>query len=63
MGYLIDTHCHLHDREFFSGPQAEAILLRAHDMGVQKIICIGTSHDDSIVAQEFAAKHEDVYWT
>ena len=60
---LIDSHCHLHDREFFSEAQAEEMLKRAHEKGVEKIICIGTSHEDSLVARDFAKKHENVYWT
>lgn len=60
---LIDSHCHLHDREFFSEEQAEEMIKRAHERGVQRIVCIGTSHDDSLAAQDFASKHEDVYWT
>ncbi len=60
---LIDTHCHLHDREFFSEEQAEEMLRRAHEKGVEKIICIGTSHEDSMAAAEFASKHKNVYWT
>ncbi len=60
---LIDSHCHLHDREFFSEEQAEEILLRARENGVQKIICIGTDPDDSMRAREFADSHPDVYWT
>lgn len=60
---LIDTHCHLHDREFFSEEQAEEMLKRAHEKGVEKIICIGTSSEDSAAAQEFASKHDEVYWT
>lgn len=60
---LIDTHCHLHDREFFPEAQAEEMLKRAHERQVEKIICIGTSHDDSLAARDFAAKHDNVYWT
>ena len=60
---LIDTHCHLHDREFFAPKQAEDMLLRAHERGVQKIICIGTSHEDSLNAYSFASSHDNVYWT
>lgn len=63
MTYLIDTHCHLHDREFFSAEQAEEMLKHAHKKGVEKVICIGTSHKDSLVARNFAASHRDVYWT
>jgi len=63
MSYLIDSHCHLHDREFFSEKQAEEMLKRAYEKGVKRIICIGTSHNDSLVAQDFAASHENVFWT
>lgn len=60
---LIDTHCHLHDREFFTEAQAEEMLERAHEKGVLKIVCIGTSPEDSMNARDFAASHNDVYWT
>ena len=39
------------------------MLKRAHEKGVEKIICIGTSHEDSMVARDFAEQHENVYWT
>ena len=60
---LIDTHCHLHDREFFSEKQALEMLEQAAENDVQKIICIGTSHEDSLQAKEFADEHDGVYWT
>ena len=60
---LIDSHCHLHDPEFYTAIEAEDELARAKSRGVEKIICIGTSHDDSIKACDFAASHKDVYWT
>ena len=60
---LIDSHCHLHDREFFDNKQAEEMIKRARKAGVEKIICIGTSHNDSLVASEFSNNHDDVYWT
>lgn len=60
---LIDTHCHLHDREWFTPEQSELFLQEAHDNNVQKIICIGTNHQDSLNASDFAAAHQDVYWT
>ncbi|MBR0431208.1 TatD family hydrolase [Candidatus Saccharibacteria bacterium] len=63
MSYLIDTHCHLHDPEFFTAEQAEEMVKRAHEKGVKKIVCIGTSHEDSLVARDFAAQHENIYWT
>lgn len=63
MSYLIDSHCHLHDREFFSEEQAEAMLERARKNNVRRIICIGTDPEDSLKARDFAATHENVYWT
>lgn len=60
---LIDSHCHLHDREFFTEAQAEEMIKRAHGKNVEKIICIGTSHEDSLVARDFANTHNDIYWT
>ena len=63
MSYLIDSHCHLHDREFFSEEEAEKALARAREKGVEKVICIGTSHEDSLAACDFASKHENVHWT
>ena len=61
--HLIDTHCHLHDREFFKETQAEEMLKNARARGVRQIICIGTSHEDSLAAQQFAEKHKNVFWT
>lgn len=63
MSYLIDSHCHLHDREFFSSDQAEEMLKTANNRNVKQIICIGTSHADSLVAKSFSETHEDVFWT
>ncbi len=60
---LIDTHCHLHDREFFEADEAKKMITRANKAGVEKIICIGTSHEDSLVAREFANDHNNIYWT
>lgn len=39
------------------------MLKRAREKGIEKIICIGTSPEDSVAAQEFASKHDGVYWT
>ena len=60
---LIDSHCHLHDPQFFSAEEAETCIKRAHEAGVEKIVCIGTDPQDSLVARDFAMKHEGVYWT
>lgn len=60
---LIDTHCHLHDNQWFTPEQQAEFLQSARQNNVQKIICIGTNHQDSLKARDFATQHEDVYWT
>lgn len=57
---LIDSHCHLHDD--FPIPIDEA-LAKSHQNGVDKIIVIGTSPEDSAKACSFAAEHDEVHWT
>lgn len=61
--YLIDSHCHLHDQEWFSPEQATEYLQNAFASGVAQVIVIGTDPGDSEKACEFAASHENVYWT
>lgn len=61
--YLIDTHCHLHDREFFTDTQAAQMLKNAHARNIKQIICIGTNHADSLAAKVFAESHPNVFWT
>ena len=63
MSYLIDSHCHLHDRQFFEAEQAEKMVENAFHNSVKKIVCIGTDPDDSLVAMDFALAHESVFWT
>jgi len=60
---LVDSHCHLHDREFFSAELAEKFLSKARENRVEKIICIGTGQEDSLAAKKFAEKREGVFWT
>ncbi len=60
---LIDTHCHLHDLQWFTPNQQVEFLQDAHESGVEKIVCIGTNHEDSLKARDFAATHDGVYWT
>ena len=60
---LIDSHCHLHDQEWFTPEQAEQELAAAHQAGVDRVICIGTDPADSLAAQAFTAQHPEAYWT
>ena len=63
MPYLVDSHCHLHDPEFFSPEQQTDFLKEASDNNVRQIICIGTSEKDSETAHAFAESHNNVFWT
>ncbi len=60
--YFIDSHCHLHDLEFFTPEKQSEILKTCAKNKVQKLICIGTSHQDSLSARDFASKHDNVFW-
>ncbi len=51
---LIDTHCHIHDREF-AGDVAETIA-RAVDAGVEMILTLGTNLDSSARAIALAER-------
>lgn len=55
--YLIDTHCHVHDLEFFTKVAAEAALESALQQGVQKVLCVATSLSDSKRAITFAKQY------
>ena len=59
---LIDTHCHIHDPEFFSVIEAENALKSSVAGGVDKLICIGTSLEDSKQAVQFANNHQAYCW-
>lgn len=56
---LIDSHCHLHDTNFFP-ENREEVYRRAIDSDVQMIV-VGTSQADARAAVEFAAAHDDVW--
>lgn len=75
MPYLIDSHCHLHDRsvyEFALSRQKkqtiedftpEKIFKRMEENGVKQAICIGTTHEDSLAARAFAEKHANLFYS
>jgi TatD DNase family protein len=56
---LIDTHCHIHESTY--PLDTAAVLKRAHEAGVDKMICVGTSEQSSREAINFAAQHDGVY--
>lgn len=56
---FIDTHCHPHFDEFL--PDPAGVISRAQEVGVQKMIAVGTTLADSRKAIEFAAMHQSVW--
>ena len=56
---LVDSHCHLQDRQFDA--DRDAVLQRARDAGVSAIVAIGTDLDDSRRAVDLADSIENVY--
>jgi len=61
---FIDSHCHLHDPEFFAPADAEAALQRSIKAGVDRMVVIGTTVNDSFAAVKFATDHpENVFAT
>ncbi len=62
--YLIDSHCHLHDLDFYTPEEQSQALLACTEKQVEKLICIGTDHEDSFKAAEFAAKNPTkLFWS
>ena len=63
--YLIDSHCHLHDQEFFVPAAQLSGLKNAKLNQVDKIVCIGTDHQDSLNAQRFIQEHPEshLFWS
>ncbi len=59
---FVDTHCHIHDPEFFTAEQAEEALEQAVKAGVTRMICVGTSLEDSRRAVAFADAHPENCW-
>lgn len=55
----IDTHCHIHDSSYYF--DANSVLSKAKNNGVEKVICIGTNVPDSRLAVRLASEHPNVY--
>lgn len=57
--FMIDTHCHLNFAKFEN--DFDAVIKRATDAGVEKIINVGTSIESSQKAVTLAQKYENLY--
>lgn len=56
MSRLIDTHAHIHSRDYKLN--SLEVINRAKAAGVEKIICVGTDEKDSKLAVDFAQDRE-----
>lgn len=56
---LIDTHCHIHESDY-PLPLAD-VLQRAHENGVDKMICVGTSEASSVDAVRMAQGYNHIF--
>jgi len=55
---MIDTHCHLTDPRLFA--QLDAVLKRAADAGVDRVVTIGTDIEDAMAAIEVCERKANV---
>ena len=72
---LVDTHCHIHEatdsplagphlREMWAKshiPTPDGLIADAAAQGVTRLICVGTSANDSILAVDFVANRENCW--
>lgn len=56
---LVDTHCHIHFSDY-KLPIGE-VLQNAKVAGVTKLICVGTTLEDSQAAEAFAVRHSNIW--
>lgn len=56
---LIDTHTHLQSEDFAA--DFNAVLQRAKEAGLEKMICVGYDLPSSVVAVNLARKHREIY--
>ncbi len=56
---LVDTHCHIHDKDY--PIEAAEVFDKAAVNLVEKYICVGTSQEDSVLAVDFASKHPNAF--
>lgn len=56
---LIDSHCHIHEKSY--PLDANEVLARAREIGVEKLICVGTDAQSSLDAVTFSSGHTGVF--
>ena len=60
---FIDTHCHIHDSTFLKKYEEspDELIDAAKEMGVSKLVCIGTDLKSSKESVEFASTRDNVF--
>lgn len=58
---LVDTHCHLHDSEFFADPSEQQVVYQRAINDDVAMICVGTSVKSSQEAIDFVIDHEQTW--
>jgi TatD DNase family protein len=56
---MVDTHCHIHEKNY--ALDVNEVILNANDCEVTKLICVGTTAEDSKNAIEFASKRSNIW--
>ncbi|HUY53407.1 MAG TPA: TatD family hydrolase [Candidatus Dormibacteraeota bacterium] len=56
---IVDSHCHIHSPEYEF--DINQVYQSAHELGVDKFICIGTDLADSRLAVNFAISHDNTW--
>lgn len=60
---FIDTHCHIHDEEFFNSEEnsLDRIVSDARGAGVSHMLCVGTDVRSSKSATKVSQKYDELY--
>lgn len=56
---LFDTHCHIHFPDYELDP--DEVIKTAKKEGVDRLLCVGCTLEDSEAATKFAAKYDNVW--
>jgi len=56
---FVDSHCHIHTSKYYDKP--EEVIKRSNEAGVTRLITVGTDDNDSLIAAQFANKHENIW--
>jgi len=57
---IIETHCHL---DYLKSDSIDALIQKAKDVGIEKIITIGVDPDNLDVAQRISDEHDLIYFS